>query len=404
MTQNKASSRDDGIEIFERFVLKDTEFVKPMLRETLLKGYIQGNGDSLEAFRMFCDAFGTDPETPVRMVIFRFETCFSNENRLFVLNEAERGMPRDGMILSTIVAGRATLIFKDTEDMEVRRYLHEVCETVRRREGVKVSAVYSRTAALSDIPQIFENLWNCKEYFFYSDHSDVICEEEVKTHQERRQIAAPKYTGIGQAVTGGDVKRTRSLLNSFFASLERHMPPPAVAKTYCLELYVTVIRCCGADMIDDYMKGIDSIQRGPSLNAIKEFITGCAVEIAQINTPKDSIYSPLVKDTLRIINENIGNEKLSLRWIAKNHLFTNVDYLGKVFKKEVSMNFSHYVMEMRMELAKKLIMGGKKDRIYEVAEKLGYGTNSQYFSQVFKKYTGLSPLEYKETTRLVSGL
>ena len=55
-----------------------------------------------------------------------------------------------------------------------------------------------------------------------------------------------------------------------------------------------------------------------------------------------------------------------------------------------------------MELAKELIMGGKKDRIYEVAEKVGYGSNSQYFSQVFKKYTGISPLEYKEITRLSS--
>ena len=35
-------------------------------------------------------------------------------------------------------------------------------------------------------------------------------------------------------------------------------------------------------------------------------------------------------------------------------------------------------------MAKDLIIEGKKDRIYEVAEKVGYGSNSQYFSQVFK--------------------
>ena len=53
-----------------------------------------------------------------------------------------------------------------------------------------------------------------------------------------------------------------------------------------------------------------------------------------------------------------------------------------------------------MEMAKDLIIEGKKDRIYEVAEKVGYGSNSQYFSQVFKKYTGGSPLEYREFARL----
>ncbi len=53
-----------------------------------------------------------------------------------------------------------------------------------------------------------------------------------------------------------------------------------------------------------------------------------------------------------------------------------------------------------MEMAKKMILDGKKDRIYEVAERVGYGSNSQYFSQVFKKYTGVSPLEYKEFAKL----
>jgi two-component system response regulator YesN len=151
------------------------------------------------------------------------------------------------------------------------------------------------------------------------------------------------------------------------------------------------------------MKGIASIQQGKSFNEIRNFINANAMEIARTNAPKSvNIYSSLIKDTMRVIDENLGNEKLSLRWIAGTVLYTNVDYLGKIFKKETGMNFSHYVMEKRMECAKKLIMDGQKDRIYEVAEKVGYGSNSQYFSQVFKKYTGISPLEYKEITRTIT--
>ena len=53
-----------------------------------------------------------------------------------------------------------------------------------------------------------------------------------------------------------------------------------------------------------------------------------------------------------------------------------------------------------MEMAKSLIIADKKDKIYEVAEKVGYGSNSQYFSQVFKKYTGVSPITYKEISKV----
>ncbi len=149
------------------------------------------------------------------------------------------------------------------------------------------------------------------------------------------------------------------------------------------------------------MKGLASIQEARTFTQIKEFIEEKGIEIAELNAPAShKIYSSLIRDTIKIIDENIENENLSLRWLAGTILYTNVDYLGKLFKKETGKNFSHYVMEKRMEMAKALIVEGKKDRIYEVAEKVGYGSNSQYFSQVFKKYTGVSPLEYKEFARL----
>ena len=40
------------------------------------------------------------------------------------------------------------------------------------------------------------------------------------------------------------------------------------------------------------------------------------------------------------------------------------------------------------------------DNIKTIARSVGFGNNPQYFSQVFKKYTGVSPLEYREFARL----
>jgi two-component system response regulator YesN len=153
--------------------------------------------------------------------------------------------------------------------------------------------------------------------------------------------------------------------------------------------------------MEKYMSGVAIIQKAQTLREIKNLIEKSGFEIADMNAPESAkIYSTLIRETIGIIDENIENENLSLRWLAGTILYTNVDYLGKLFKKETGKNFSHYVMEKRMERAKDLILEGKKDRIYEVAEKVGYGSNSQYFSQVFKKYTGVSPLEYKEFARL----
>jgi len=48
-----------------------------------------------------------------------------------------------------------------------------------------------------------------------------------------------------------------------------------------------------------------------------------------------------------------------------------------------------------MEKAIEMITQSGDAKIFEIAESLGYGDNPQYFSKVFKKYTGFTPSEFK---------
>jgi len=51
--------------------------------------------------------------------------------------------------------------------------------------------------------------------------------------------------------------------------------------------------------------------------------------------------------------------------------------------------------EHRMRLAVRLMQSNPDILIQEIAERTGYGMNSQYFSIAFKKYTGDTPSEYR---------
>ncbi|MNN07840.1 HTH-type transcriptional regulator YesS [compost metagenome] len=53
--------------------------------------------------------------------------------------------------------------------------------------------------------------------------------------------------------------------------------------------------------------------------------------------------------------------------------------------------FTNYVIRVRIEKAKALLMDGNY-LIYEVSEMVGYH-NVPYFSTLFKKYCGVSPSE-----------
>lgn len=104
----------------------------------------------------------------------------------------------------------------------------------------------------------------------------------------------------------------------------------------------------------------------------------------------------VVNNIIKYVQDNLSNERLSLKYIAGEILYMNENYLSKLFIKETGEKFSHYLMRLRMEKAKELMDESDDDRIYEVALKVGYGNNPQYFSQLFKRYTGFAPTEYKK--------
>lgn len=97
--------------------------------------------------------------------------------------------------------------------------------------------------------------------------------------------------------------------------------------------------------------------------------------------------------TLQYIDQNLSDSNLSLKSIAKNYLFMNVDYVSKQFMKQTGIKFSTYLANARIDKAKELLLDSSNS-IYTVAEEVGFGNNPQYFSQIFKKSTGMTPTAY----------
>jgi len=69
-------------------------------------------------------------------------------------------------------------------------------------------------------------------------------------------------------------------------------------------------------------------------------------------------------------------------------------YLGKLFKQETGESFSRYLNNLRIEKAKDLLRS-TNIKANKIALEVGY-SDSNYFYNIFKKYTGMYPSEYLE--------
>ena len=100
-----------------------------------------------------------------------------------------------------------------------------------------------------------------------------------------------------------------------------------------------------------------------------------------------------VNQIVTYIKSNFQEKDICLDIIAKNvHL--SPAYVSAMFKKEKNINISDYIIKIRIERAKYLLMTTDM-KTYEISEEIGY-VNSQYFSVLFKRNTGASPTEYRQ--------
>ncbi|MNL82955.1 HTH-type transcriptional regulator YesS [compost metagenome] len=58
------------------------------------------------------------------------------------------------------------------------------------------------------------------------------------------------------------------------------------------------------------------------------------------------------------------------------------------------MSFQQFVIQEKMERAKAMLI--EDYQVQEIAQELGY-EHRRYFSEVFKKYTGQTPSEFRES-------
>lgn len=118
-----------------------------------------------------------------------------------------------------------------------------------------------------------------------------------------------------------------------------------------------------------------------------------------LDVSSQNVMSRTVAGIVSYISKNYGSN-LPLEQIAEA-VELSPNYICGLFKKEMGVNLSAYIMEYRINKAKELLVSTNL-KSYEIAEKTGFSDES-YFSRSFKKVTGQSPYEFRRALFIKEG-
>ena len=105
----------------------------------------------------------------------------------------------------------------------------------------------------------------------------------------------------------------------------------------------------------------------------------------------------IIREAIRYFETNYQKKALLSTFCEKNHY--NAQYISRRFKQETGLTASEYLHKIRIKQSCNLL-AGSSFTIKQIALQIGY-EDVKFFSKIFKQTIGITPGEYRKTSRKV---
>ena len=376
----------------------------PLAKEQFLRDRILNKVYSKKELKYYKDLFNINKD--IQIILFEFDEEYKIEEIFALERIIKRYSDTFGFYINTFIKNVLLLLIESNDHEKILDIINKIKNKYLNYYEKDITVAISSFRSFDKIHLLYQEAKEILNYKFYLGKGCILTNKDLVEDKHTRILKDLNFTieQIVISVKCGNKKAFEEDIEKFFEDLKIDKLEKEITFTYSVDLLTSIIRNNIDNIkqnhkkdINFYFKDLINIRNSNTINEVKDKIKKIALEITEINylnfTHK---RNRLVQLIIQKVEENIGNENLSLKWLSNNMVFANVDYLSKIFKKEMGINFCQYLIKERMEKAKKLLKDMGDDRIYEIASQVGFGDNSQYFSQVFKNYTGLSPTDYRK--------
>ena len=333
------------------------------------------------------------------------EEIFSNR-----MVSAEEEIRRWGEKYQLLIFDRGlegmAVLFKGDSEEEIQQLQNEYMEQLEKilanYKDIKYFGGIGRPVKrLRELPESFESARIAFAHRYLLSESTIISSEAIHENEEEFDIenVNPKQvdrTRILEFLKLGDKEETRYFVDEFFKEIGKNAIQSNIFRQYivmdayfCVKEFVENLELSSEQITPpDFSSGELKDEEGARGYVTSVIYT--AVTLRE-QTANDR-YRGVVSEVMHYIEENYGDEDLSLNQVAA-HVNFSPNHLSTIFSQQTDQTFIKYLTDYRMSKAKELLRcTGDKSSV--ISMKVGY-KDPHYFSYLFKKTQGMTPTQYR---------
>ncbi|WP_378093313.1 response regulator [Cohnella hongkongensis] len=139
----------------------------------------------------------------------------------------------------------------------------------------------------------------------------------------------------------------------------------------------------------------------PGLEAMLAFFEELGARITEHNGKRQKERSHVIVERVHHYIHQFLHEELSLTRLAEI-VYLSPPYLSRMYKQMTGQGLLDYINETRIHRAKLLLKQSDK-KIHDIASEIGFDS-APYFTRLFRKKTGMTPQEYRDSCKGMDSL
>lgn len=312
----------------------------------------------------------------------------------------EWSMARGALTMFPFHGGEWVLLFPSTLTSQKEELGSDVIRQIQLYTKLSCSIGFSQTVAgMERLSEAYQSAAKALYQRFYSDRAGVFVDQPSREHGADREAKYPKHLEAVLLDSIRTLNRERLLtaLDETKQYIEEQAFSKEAAERIIVELTVVMFRQYEQmNLLSEWsLEGL--LQELQSLETLHEMIGLLKTNFGRwISESRDSQFKDNVQTVIAKTQEYIlsnYHKDLSMEEVAER-ADLSISHFCLLFKQVTGYTFLEYLTECRIEKAK-YILKNSHVKVFQVAPMVGY-QDPRYFTQVFKKVTGMTPTEFRE--------